>query len=151
MQLYQKAFSRDAWPSVAFTADEARALHAVTNAVNIYDPASFSTGAPLLAPCFRVHMATRTPWRLLAYTSRHALCRLQPACTLPWFMRTNMEAQCRQAAFACSCRVQTPTLEVNSGFMLPQESWGSWRSRAWRGLRCRQTWTPPCWPRTCPS
>ena len=83
MQLYQKAFSRDAWPSVAFTADEGRALHAVTNAVNIYDPASFSTGAPLLAPCFRVHMATRPPWRLLAYTSRHALCRLQPACQAP--------------------------------------------------------------------
>lgn len=49
MQLYQKTFSRDAWPSVAFTADEGRALHAVTNAVNIYKPATFSAGAlPLL-------------------------------------------------------------------------------------------------------
>ena len=67
MQLYQKGFSRDAWPSLAFTADEGRALHAVTNAVNIYDPASFSTGALLLpsrlcgwqpgtleAPCVRI-------------------------------------------------------------------------------------------------
>ena len=79
MQLYQKAFSRDAWPSVAFTADEGRALHAVTNAVNIYDPASFSTGALPLPPV-SVHNAStlqlasgRQTWR------RNASRRLLPA------------------------------------------------------------------------
>ncbi|EIE21931.1 eIF2A-domain-containing protein [Coccomyxa subellipsoidea C-169] len=44
MQLFQKSFSRDHWPAVAFTADETSALHLVTNAVNVYDPHNFSQG-----------------------------------------------------------------------------------------------------------
>ena len=44
MQLFQKTFSRDAWPSIGFTADESRAAHMVNNAVNVYDPGSFSAG-----------------------------------------------------------------------------------------------------------
>ena len=45
MQLFQKVFSRDAWPSIQFTHDESRAAHAVNNAVNIYDPANFAAGS----------------------------------------------------------------------------------------------------------
>lgn len=44
MQLFQKTFSRDAWPSIGFTADESRAAHMVNNAVNVYDPGNFSAG-----------------------------------------------------------------------------------------------------------
>lgn len=44
MQLFQKSFSKDNWPAVAFTSDETSALHLVTNAVNVYDPQNFSQG-----------------------------------------------------------------------------------------------------------
>ncbi|KAK9918766.1 hypothetical protein WJX75_006714 [Coccomyxa subellipsoidea] len=44
MQLFQKSFSRDHWPAVAFTPDETSALHLVTNAVNVYNPQNFSQG-----------------------------------------------------------------------------------------------------------
>ncbi|PRW44612.1 eukaryotic translation initiation factor eIF2A family [Chlorella sorokiniana] len=44
LSLHQKTFSKDAWPSVQFTADEALAFHQVTNAVNIYSAADFGAG-----------------------------------------------------------------------------------------------------------
>ena len=48
MQLFQKSYSRDTWPAISFTGDESSALHLVTNAVNVYDPANFPTGGALL-------------------------------------------------------------------------------------------------------
>ena len=48
MQLFQKSYSRDTWPAISFTGDEGSALHLVTNAVNIYDPANFPAGEALL-------------------------------------------------------------------------------------------------------
>ncbi len=47
MQLFQKSYSRDMWPAISFTGDERSALHLVTNAVNIYDPANFPAGETL--------------------------------------------------------------------------------------------------------
>lgn len=44
MQLFQKSYSRDMWPAISFTGDESSALHLVTNAVNVYDPADFPSG-----------------------------------------------------------------------------------------------------------
>ena len=41
LALYQRSFSRDAWPSVQFVADESLAFHLVTNAVNIYSAADW--------------------------------------------------------------------------------------------------------------
>lgn len=46
MQLFQKSYSRDTWPAISFTGDESSALHLVTNAVNVYDPADFPSGVP---------------------------------------------------------------------------------------------------------
>ena len=46
MALFQKAFSRDAWPSLQLLPDESLALHVVTNAVNVYNPRDFAAGAP---------------------------------------------------------------------------------------------------------
>ena len=49
MQLFQKSYSKDTWPAISFTGDESSALHLVTNAVNVYDPADFASGE-LVAP-----------------------------------------------------------------------------------------------------
>ena len=44
LRLHQKMFSRDAWPSVQFAGDEARAFHMVTNTVHIYACADWEAG-----------------------------------------------------------------------------------------------------------
>ena len=48
LQLFQKAFSREAWPAIQLTADEGLAFHAQPNAVNVYNPREFAAGAALL-------------------------------------------------------------------------------------------------------
>ena len=48
LQLFQKAFSREAWPAIQLTADEGLAFHAQPNAVNVYSPRDFAAGAALL-------------------------------------------------------------------------------------------------------
>ena len=45
LQLFQKAFSREAWPAIQLTADEGLAFHAQPNAVNVYNPRDFAAGA----------------------------------------------------------------------------------------------------------
>ena len=45
MQLFQKSYSKDTWPAISFTGDESSAFHLVTNAVNVYDPSNFASGA----------------------------------------------------------------------------------------------------------
>jgi hypothetical protein len=47
LQLFQKAFSREAWPAIQLTADEGLAFHAQANAVNVYNPRDFAAGAAL--------------------------------------------------------------------------------------------------------
>lgn len=47
VMLFQKAFSRDAWPSIQLLPDESLALHVVTNAINVYNPRDFAAGAVL--------------------------------------------------------------------------------------------------------
>jgi uncharacterized protein with WD repeat len=44
LSLFQRSFSRDAWPSVQFVADESLAFHQVTNAINIYACADWAAG-----------------------------------------------------------------------------------------------------------
>ena len=44
LQLFQKTFSRDAWPLLQLTADESAVLHQVNNAVNAYNPQDASAG-----------------------------------------------------------------------------------------------------------
>ena len=61
MQLFQKSYSRDTWPAISFTGDERSALHLVTNAVNVYDPANFPAGrASPWASCGRPLVAQST-------------------------------------------------------------------------------------------
>lgn len=53
--LYQKAFSREAWPTLQLLPDESLALSVVTNAINVYNPRDFAAGAfeaPLSSPSF---------------------------------------------------------------------------------------------------
>ena len=44
LQLFQKSFSRDNWPTLQLTADESLVLHAVNNAVNAYETHNASAG-----------------------------------------------------------------------------------------------------------
>ena len=44
MQLYQKTMSKEAWPCLHLSADEAVACHLVTNAVNVYRIDEFTAG-----------------------------------------------------------------------------------------------------------
>ena len=44
LTLHQKSFTRDAWPSVHFAADESLAAHMVGNAVNIYAGDTLAAG-----------------------------------------------------------------------------------------------------------
>ena len=48
LQLFQKAFSREAWPAIQLTADEGLAFHAQPNSVNVYNPRDFAAGMALL-------------------------------------------------------------------------------------------------------
>ncbi len=44
MQLYQKTMSKESWPCLRLSADEALACHLVTNAVNVYSTSDFAAG-----------------------------------------------------------------------------------------------------------
>ncbi len=44
LQLYQKTFSRDSWPSLQLSGSEDLVLHQVNNAVNVYETQSPSAG-----------------------------------------------------------------------------------------------------------
>lgn len=62
MALFQKAFSREAWPSIQLLPDESLALHVVTNAINVYNPRDFAAGAVLR--CHALHCRLRAHhWR----------------------------------------------------------------------------------------
>ena len=53
--LFQKAFSREAWPTLQLLPDESLALSVVTNAINVYNPRDFAAGvfeAPPSSPSF---------------------------------------------------------------------------------------------------
>lgn len=43
--LFQKTFSREAWPTLQLLTDESMALSVVTNAINVYNPRDFAAGA----------------------------------------------------------------------------------------------------------
>ena len=58
VMLFQKAFSRDAWPSIQLLPDESLALHVVTNAINVYNPRDFAAGAVLR--CQALHRCLQT-------------------------------------------------------------------------------------------
>lgn len=45
LQLFQKGFNRDTWPSIQLSPEEDLAFHACPNAVNVYDPRNFPAGA----------------------------------------------------------------------------------------------------------
>lgn len=44
LQLFQKSFSRDLWPSLQLTQSEDLAFHQVTNCVNAYDVQQAAAG-----------------------------------------------------------------------------------------------------------
>lgn len=44
LQLFQKEFNRDAWPSIQLSAEEDLAFHAAPNSVNVYNPRDFPAG-----------------------------------------------------------------------------------------------------------
>lgn len=44
LQLFQKAFNKDAWPAIQLSPDEGLAFHAAPNAVNVYNPRDFAAG-----------------------------------------------------------------------------------------------------------
>lgn len=68
MQLFQKSYSKDTWPAISFTGDESSALHLVTNAVNVYDPADFASGE-LVAPSVSAYFLHHAP--LACISDRH--------------------------------------------------------------------------------
>jgi hypothetical protein len=45
LQLYQKSFSRDSWPSLQLSEWEDLVLHQVNNAVNVYETQNALAGA----------------------------------------------------------------------------------------------------------
>lgn len=44
IQLHQKAFLRETWPSIQLSHDESQAVHQVTNTVNVFDVQNSSAG-----------------------------------------------------------------------------------------------------------
>ncbi len=44
LQLYQKSFSRDSWPSLQLSGSEDLVLHQVNNAVNVYETQNPTAG-----------------------------------------------------------------------------------------------------------
>ena len=48
LQLFQKSFSRDLWPSLQLTPNEDLAFHQVTNCVNAYEVQQAAAGESLL-------------------------------------------------------------------------------------------------------
>ena len=48
MQLYQKTMSKESWPCLRLSADEAVACHLVTNAVNVYSTSDFAAGTRII-------------------------------------------------------------------------------------------------------
>ena len=48
MQLYQKTMSKESWPCLRLSADEAVACHLVTNAVNVYSTSNFAAGKRII-------------------------------------------------------------------------------------------------------
>lgn len=44
LELFQKSFNRDTWPSIQLSAEEDLAFHAAPNAVNVYNPRDFPAG-----------------------------------------------------------------------------------------------------------
>ena len=81
LQLFQKAFNRDAWPAIQLSADEALAFHAQPNAVNVYNPRDFAAG---VAQC-RICTATRI---CLLF------CSLLPLCGWPQLRPCKLHTRC---------------------------------------------------------
>ena len=50
LQLFQKSFSRDAWPAIQLSPGEDLAFVTAPNAVNVYLTRDFSAGAPPTSP-----------------------------------------------------------------------------------------------------
>lgn len=44
LQLFQKAYNKDAWPAIQLAPEEDLAFHAQPNGVNVYDPRDFAAG-----------------------------------------------------------------------------------------------------------
>ncbi len=95
MQLFQKSFSRDHWPAVAFTADETSALHLVTNAVNVYDPHNFSQGAWRsrgLRLCFSSSISLLLPSTTILHQQAVAALQLPNECGIAASLHASMHA-----------------------------------------------------------
>ncbi len=54
LQLFQKAFSRDAWPAIQLSPEEDLAFVSGPNAVNVYCPRDFPAGNPSTPPRARL-------------------------------------------------------------------------------------------------
>ncbi|KAI3428624.1 hypothetical protein D9Q98_007447 [Chlorella vulgaris] len=50
LSLHQKVYTKDTWPSIQFTQDDALAFHQVTNAVNIYSTDNWAAGVSKRLP-----------------------------------------------------------------------------------------------------
>ncbi len=48
VQLYQKGMSKEAWPALQLTSDEALLAHMVNNTINIYKTRAFAEGKSVL-------------------------------------------------------------------------------------------------------
>ena len=48
MQLFQKTMSKESWPCLHLSTDEAVACHLVTNAVNVYSTSDFAAGTRII-------------------------------------------------------------------------------------------------------
>jgi len=69
LQLYQKSFSRDSWPSLQLSRSEDLVLHQVNNAVNVYETQNASAGEFLGKGSGTSPTVTIAFWKLKMYYS----------------------------------------------------------------------------------
>ena len=53
LQLFQRNFSKEAWPSLQLPSDESAVAHANPNVINFYDPADPAAGQSMSANYLR--------------------------------------------------------------------------------------------------
>ena len=75
LQLFQRSFSKEAWPSLQLPSDELVVAHANPNVVNFYDPADSSAGRSMIIELNTTCNDPAVPWRLDCECSVQYWCK----------------------------------------------------------------------------
>ena len=64
VQLYQKGMSKESWPALQLTSNEALLAHMVNNTINIYKTRAFAEGKSVLLSMHVLHAKSMYPMPL---------------------------------------------------------------------------------------